>query len=487
MMGRDTCKHFEIDCDIKSRRPIRIGITQNIIRNILSLAPFNEPVAMNKILILKSPNMKFTDNILIDRLKAILDTHRATLDFKDGTQGAILRKLYEMETQLNSLRFEKHNLEEYIKEYNTSDLVMIHESKLDEPSQLSQFSVDHSMVFPKHEHIIHKMNILSENVDISEEQGGEGHSYWRMACRRHSYKDGTLHAKLYTTRSSIYSKEISERKSQLIQLRSDLQRVEKELVIYSSKHQSEMADIQKLVEKSALYTRLISRLSSERLSSEVFQRLMDADAYTRTSPENPKTVENIYIGMTRKDALDPEVQIFNVLLLGETQSGKSSFIESVKKYSDPDYIIDFSNIGSSVSSCTENVILSTTYTNLPIVQVVKRAPGSSPTVIDLRSLIDGSPDVDDFEDALNRNTFRIVQSSESPKLHQFNLIDTPGLNDTRGRDEEHIASIYKALRDAGDIHLVLVTIGTTPFNPGLQAAIKCYFDMFPEFHGLVAF
>ncbi|KAG0017817.1 hypothetical protein BGZ80_007893, partial [Entomortierella chlamydospora] len=435
MMGRHTCQHFVIDCDIESTKPIRIGITQNIIRNILSLAPFNQPVAMNKALILKSPKMKVTDNILVDKYRAIQDAQRTTLDSKDGTQGAILRKLYEMETQLNSLRSEKHDLEEYIKEHNTSDFVMIHKSRLDESWGL--FQLHHSMAFSKHEHIIHKRNIFSEKVDISEEQGDEGHSYWRMVCRRHGYKDGTLLAKLYTTRSSIYSKQISERKSQLIQLRNDLQRVEQDRFQYLSKHQSEMADIQKLVERNALYTQLIFRLSSERLLPEVFRHLINKKAYASM---NLVTVEKVCLEIIDKDGTKPsdpgDQKIFNVLLLGDTQFGKNTFIEFVKKYADPDYTIDSSNIASSISSHSEEVIHSTIHTDLPIVSVVENASD---------------------------------------------------LNDTTQGDEVHMASIYQALRRANDISLVLITVGMTPFTPGFQAVIKCYFDMFPGLHRLTAF
>ncbi|KAG0004759.1 hypothetical protein BGZ79_008211 [Entomortierella chlamydospora] len=455
MMGRHTCQHFVIDCDIESTKPIRIGITQNIIRNILSLAPFNQPVAMNKALILKSPKMKVTDNILVDKYRAIQDAQRTTLDSKDGTQGAILRKLYEMETQLNSLRSEKHDLEEYIKEHNTSDFVMIHKSRLDESWGL--FQLHHSMAFSKHEHIIHKRNIFSEKVDISEEQGDEGHSYWRMVCRRHGYKDGTLLAKLYTTRSSIYSKQISERKSQLIQLRNDLQRVEQDRFQYLSKHQSEMADIQKLVERNALYTQLIFRLSSERLLPEVFRHLINKKAYASMKLV---TVEKVCLEIIDKDGTkpsDPGDQNGELKLVKTSRLVPE--VEFVKKYADPDYTIDSSNIASSISSHSEEVIHSTIHTDLPIVSVVENASGSSPIEVYLGSLIKDWPDFDDFED----------------------------LNDTTQGDEVHMASIYQALRRANDISLVLITVGMTPFTPGFQAVIKCYFDTFPGLHRLTAF
>ncbi|KAF9386082.1 hypothetical protein BGX21_000889 [Mortierella sp. AD011] len=465
MMRRNTCQHFEIDCDINSKRPIRIGITQNIIRRIISLAPFNQPVAMDKVLILKSPKMKVLDSIIADKYKAILDAQRATLDFKDGSQGDILRNLYEMETRLSSLRSEVRDLKEHIKEYNTSDLIMIYESTFDESWRFFQINIDHSMDFPVQKHIIHKKSVLCENVEISKEQGGEGHSYWNIVYRRHSYEDGTLHAKLYATRSSIYREQISDYESKLSYLRSILQGVEKELAQYSFKHQSEMTDIQKLVELNTLYTRLISRLLSERLSPEVFQRLVDAKAYASGGSE---TVERMYLEVVRED----EVQEF------------------VKKYADPDYTIDLNNIGDGISPCTKGVIRSPVHTDLPIASVVGNASGPGPREDYLESLINDWPVLHDFENALDRRkdvkTIRIP-SSESPTQYQFNLFDTPGLHGIYGEDEVDVANIYKALRAAGHIHLVLVAIGKEAFTSGFQDVIKCYFDMLPELHGLTAF
>ncbi|KAG0348860.1 hypothetical protein BG005_011282 [Podila minutissima] len=70
---------------------------------------------------------------------------------------------------------------------------------------------------------------------------------------------------------------------------------------------------------------------------------------------------------------------------------------------------------------------------------------------------------------------------------RFHLIDTPGLNDTKGADEQHVQKIFHALNKAKTIHLILITISTAPFTQGLQDAIRAYVDMFPGFNGIIAF
>ncbi|KAF9168953.1 hypothetical protein BGX20_010994 [Mortierella sp. AD010] len=252
-----------------------------------------------------------------------------------------------------------------------------------------------------------------------------------------------------------------------------------------------MADIQKLVEKNALYTQLIFLLSSERLSPEVFRHLINKEAYVSM---NSETVEKVYLELIDKDGTKPsdprDQKILNVLLLGDTQFGKNTFIEFVKEYADPDYTIDSSNIASSISSYSKEVIHSTVHTDLPMMSVVENASGSSPIEVYLGSLINDWPDFDDFEDALNLKNLRTirVQPSGFPTQYQFNFFDVPlDLNDTTQGDEVHMASIYQALRCAKDVSLVLITVGTTTFTPGFQAVVKCYFDMFPGLHRLTAF
>lgn len=65
-------------------------------------------------------------------------------------------------------------------------------------------------------------------------------------------------------------------------------------------------------------------------------------------------------------------RVYNILLLGPTQSGKSSFLESVKKYADPTYQVDDSVIGLGVSSCTQDVREELVTTTLPVYKVYNR-------------------------------------------------------------------------------------------------------------------
>ncbi|KAF9351616.1 hypothetical protein BGX26_010419 [Mortierella sp. AD094] len=263
-----------VTCSLDAE-PIQICITQNIILNILYLAPLKESVAASGIQIYKSPKMKATDNILVNKYRAILDAQRETLNFKNWTQGTILRKLNGREAHLNKLRSEERDLEEYIKEYNTSDLVLIYKSSFNEEWKVFHRSKICYMEFPDQERVIHN-NISGDNVKIAGEHDGEGHSNWGIEYRRHGSEDGSLRAKLYTTRACFYREPLSTHKSRLDQLRE-------------------------ILDSNWLYTQLISRLSDEKLTPEVFLRLVDEKAYARTLSENRETVESVYHDIIRND------------------------------------------------------------------------------------------------------------------------------------------------------------------------------------------
>ena len=131
-------------------------------------------------------------------------------------------------------------------------------------------------------------------------------------------------------------------------------------------------------------------------------------------------------------------------------------------------------------------------TNLPSFEVfdVKRTDttGSYPTVEY------GKMGIDDYEDALNvcippRGKYgirRAADTSDSQPQIRFNLYDTPGLNDTEGNDEVHMANIFDALKKAGDIHLVLLVVGQSTFSNGFKDALRCYLEAFPQLQEILA-
>ncbi|KAF9277462.1 hypothetical protein BGZ74_003326, partial [Mortierella antarctica] len=175
---------------------------------------------------------------------------------------------------------------------------------------------------------------------------------------------------------------------------------------------------------------------------------------------------------------------YNVLVLGETQSGKSTLIQCMRKYANPDIEVNTKALGTGFLSRTMEVKTEIIATNLPEHKVVD-GNGAN---IDCRKFL-RTPDENDYEDLLNmRKDLEMKKGNPRlPKPVQFNLIDTPGLNATGGDDEKHVQQIFDGLIKAKTIHLLLITISSGLFSQGLKDTIKAYVDMFPDFNGIIAF
>jgi len=174
---------------------------------------------------------------------------------------------------------------------------------------------------------------------------------------------------------------------------------------------------------------------------------------------------------------------YNVLFLGETQSGKSTLIEHLRKYADPDYVVNKENIGDYIFSYTKNVLSSEIQTNSPayFIKTIKNNER-----VDYGDFVI-EDDQEDYEDKLNNRGYLLERDdSDAPKV-AFNMIDTPGLNDTSLFDETNIAIIFKALVSIEAINPIAITVSNNPFAEGLMDALKAYIDLLPEFNGNIVF
>ncbi|KFH69379.1 hypothetical protein MVEG_04192 [Podila verticillata NRRL 6337] len=178
-----------------------------------------------------------------------------------------------------------------------------------------------------------------------------------------------------------------------------------------------------------------------------------------------------------------EQKEYNILLLGESQSGKSTLVEFLTSYADPNYMIEQKYIGDGIFSKTEVVRTKTIQTDLPSYFVTDKTTGDR---VDYGIFLEDSQE--DYADELNdRKKYLLERGEPTATMATFNLIDTPGLNDTSKFDENNLAIIFKALENVTSIHLVVITVSNNPFTEGLQNALKAYIDFLPELNGNIVF
>jgi len=66
---------------------------------------------------------------------------------------------------------------------------------------------------------------------------------------------------------------------------------------------------------------------------------------------------------------------YNILLLGPSQAGKSTFLEYVKQYANPSYTIDDKRIGNGNVSHTQDPHVEVVTTDLPIYTLYEKSGG----------------------------------------------------------------------------------------------------------------
>ncbi|KAG0220713.1 hypothetical protein B0O80DRAFT_428839 [Mortierella sp. GBAus27b] len=177
-------------------------------------------------------------------------------------------------------------------------------------------------------------------------------------------------------------------------------------------------------------------------------------------------------------------RVYNILLLGPTQSGKSSFLESVKKYADPTYQVDDSVIGLGVSSCTQDVREELVTTTLPVYKVYNR---NDNVEFDLSRFLREKSERE-FKKLLVWDDDLELRSEQVPDSSpvQFRFFDTPGLDDTNGHDILNIAKTFSALNRTKEFHLILI-LGSyaMPLLPSQKDAYKAYFQLLEELRGII--
>ncbi|KAG0087362.1 hypothetical protein BGZ93_011003 [Podila epicladia] len=176
---------------------------------------------------------------------------------------------------------------------------------------------------------------------------------------------------------------------------------------------------------------------------------------------------------------------YSVLFLGETQSGKSTLIESLKQYANPDYIINTRKIGDGSFSLTNDVRIERITSNLPT-SYIFNATDKTKEPVDHEKFVE--KDQEDYEDELNdRKSYLLATEPSYLSNAYYNLIDTPGLNNTGSNDKSTLEYIFKRIGNISALNLVVVTVSNNPFTQDLKDALKNYFKLLKDFKGHLVF
>ncbi|KAF9111120.1 hypothetical protein BGX27_005379 [Mortierella sp. AM989] len=307
IMGRSSFPHFLIDCDLDTRKPIQRCITQNTIRKILKLAQFNRPVSIPRTTMTKTLVMSETDKLVIDKYQSFSKTVEETLRFKDKEQGDILAEIYRMETEIGIIESKMKAAEEFLLKHNVDDLDVLAEKRVDQDWEvkptgtISQISIGVNQPLPANIDICDK---LIHCVQLSNEHGGEGSSFWVAKYTRTTWQNGVLHVKLYAKRSNKYSKEIERAIQHLKELTNARNSLVQQLTAFSKESTSQRKEIEELLIRDKRYRDLVRCVSQETLQPYVFLALSQNRSYEGTPKENMNKVADVYMGLLDSGKLE---------------------------------------------------------------------------------------------------------------------------------------------------------------------------------------
>lgn len=182
---------------------------------------------------------------------------------------------------------------------------------------------------------------------------------------------------------------------------------------------------------------------------------------------------------------------YSMLVLGQTQSGKSTLLENIKKYADPSYEINLSFLGNGSFSKTLSTIQFTIDSNLPLYEVLSTAG----VALDLQNLEAGCNNEDDFIDLLQSRerdySLRpVLQDPPSPssQLVEIKFLDTPGLNDTNHRDVVFATNIIQEITAVQSFNLILFTVSTkVSLSMEYGFALEYYAKVLEGLHSRIVF
>ncbi|KAG0013832.1 hypothetical protein BGZ80_010813 [Entomortierella chlamydospora] len=176
--------------------------------------------------------------------------------------------------------------------------------------------------------------------------------------------------------------------------------------------------------------------------------------------------------------------IYNILVLGQSQSGKSTLIQAIRKYANPTCTIDFEKIGDGNRSHTRDVVTEHVYTDLPEYEVIDTKKNEPIKIVQFFE------QPRKYREEMNQTRDRSLRPVPNPesKVCHFQIFDTPGLDDTDGIDVRHIRKTLSDIRAAREIHLVIIMVNSqVPISQGLQDALKTYKTVFSIMGDLMIF
>lgn len=306
IMGRKTFPHFKIDCDVYNKKPIRECITQNTIKKILELATFNQPIEMLQTVVNKTHKMRDIDNILRDKFEATSATIEKTLRFKDAEEGELLAQIFRHETTVHKLEARIKVLNEFFVRHNVDLLDILHKERCDMDGKVNDQDNKIVIRYPWAGELgftIEHRDLLRHNVEVIKELGSAADikpwTSWKGEFTRTSSQNSVFHVKIYTTKSNLHQAEIAEKRKEHARLTLELEAAKRARVSHALRNERKKQQIKEIIANHSEGIQILGFVLNEVLSPEVFNALMEQEAYIGDNAVCAVKVQSVYMTLAK--------------------------------------------------------------------------------------------------------------------------------------------------------------------------------------------
>ncbi|KAG0359709.1 hypothetical protein BG005_000335, partial [Podila minutissima] len=304
LVGRDSIPHILIDNAIGTKQVVRDCITQNTLRNLLSMAKLNQPVPIRTMRMNKTEKMRDVDLILRDKYEASVKARLVALGAKDQMQQNIMGQINRIRGCMAEQEVQLKAAKEYLRVNDNDTLELIHEELYQQDFSIWNMTEGAKpMYYPGKSqaatpgfvhHIIDHIDIHTQNIKVLQEAGGKGKAFWAVKFRRIMGQNGVYHVKIYITRRKKFAREIEKMKIAVLHCEGLSEDHRNDLEAFDTENRKLQDEIKGLLEDLRRDLYLLNRVTANQLDNNIFHALVEASVYVRDLAQSAKNVEKFY-------------------------------------------------------------------------------------------------------------------------------------------------------------------------------------------------
>ncbi|KAG0026313.1 hypothetical protein BGZ82_009538 [Podila clonocystis] len=457
---QSTASSYLIDCNFQSDKPVQHAKTYSVVRDILFSAAKQSPIALKSPLMKKTPTMVKYDSEIKWQSWDPMQQIKKEISVTNSERSQLRSRIQELCTEYKEQDQFVHSARNVD---SCDDVEVVFEDRYEAKAEKSaDIYYSHNMTCKKMPRPIEIVHIVSCQVEIEKVHGGEGFNHCVVIYHPTSAA-ASLEVKLYAKKLDYNGKPVGETEAMTIlrHRRADLER-KLDVVELRFKDQTQEEDdyniLRYCIFRETLPQEVAEKLAKAVIFDQPITRIMEV--YMKSGSAfgaDPYAADSGSVGRVEGSGLG-HFKEYTVLMFGKTQAGKSTFIEFVKNYANQQYNIDGSLIGTGVKSKTARPTQFFIRTNLPSYEVMDNSEMS----VDIDSLADKCKDADDYSDALSNRKVKLKPMEDpdpqSSKYAHITFLDTPGIEDTDGKDTEHAPKIIHEMAKMRTFNLIVIIV-----------------------------